>query len=809
MPEYLFEDVELALSKQAETALNTHYSAISDFQRILTAQPVVPIPTPEKASDAGRVGNGHEFITPGRLCNTYWQQPNLTIEDDLDFDLSGKLMRRALGSVVTPTTIGAFIAKSFKLLPKSSGLQLPSSTVIARLGGADFLHAGMVVQQYRMFQQGNDRPRYSATLQGTGKFVNPSPVGTLTVPTYICPSGNHVLIQWTDSGGVRDLTGSGCNISAWSVEISTELRDKRCAGDPTLSAPACASAGAAYRRSLTRRNRTITAQITYKLDSTLPEWAMMVCNELVTDVIFRVGANANGLLATDVMQEAVFPKAYLSTIEIVDDDGDAAQQITLTPALSLHSFFKFMNQARPFHQGLQRAITAPECDPSGQAVLFAIEVSAQAPQCQCNFADGRQRTLGFSGQDLQFQFAQTAGCGRCLWDQARAFAQLQQTQGDDTQQGDRRHQFGPGFQLQFFNPQAGFERLMKFFHHPARRVLQGDGQGLGARRNVRVAQQNPFEGFAACRRRGFPHADDRTGDRRLRAPSVPGVPGRTQRHPRHAQAQPRGPRGLSIPRAQDQVEFPPTGLLACGRKQPPRRSPVGVHQRAILGGAHDVAVPFGRATAQEFVNIRAAITDANPADRVRCGGGSQARRGRFPEGRFPRAQQARVPRFARRDTFPHDHLLVGQADEFQRRVPSLRLRHTVCRPAQGQRVMQLKTLPSRVLVTDRPQPRTFGFAAPGRLGRILDQQIRARLLQPRQHQFPMRRLQFIRRHFRVGKELVGGLDVIPTPAGLRNTVARLRGKRGGDPHRPLIAFLVPQIQLAELLFGPRLGSETR
>ncbi len=331
MPEFLFEDVELALSKQAEIALNTNFTAIADFQRVLVSQPVVPIPTPEKSSDAGRVGNGHEFITPGRLCNTYWQQPSVAIEDDLDFDMSGKLFRRALGSVVTPATIGAFIAKSFKLLPKASGLQLPSSDLIARLGGADFLHAGMVVQQYRMFQAGNDRPKYAATLQGTGKFLNPSPAGVLSVLTYVCPSGNNVLIQWTDSGGVRNLTGSGCNISAWSVDVSTELRDKRCAGDPTLSAPACATSGAAYRRTLTRRKRTVTGQITYKLDSGLPEWTQMVCNELITDVMFRVGANAAGLAATDIMQEAVFPKAYLSAIEIVDDDGDVAQQITITP----------------------------------------------------------------------------------------------------------------------------------------------------------------------------------------------------------------------------------------------------------------------------------------------------------------------------------------------------------------------------------------------------------------------------------------------------------------------------------------------
>lgn len=332
MAEFLFEDVEIAISKQAETALNTNYTSIADFQRVLVAQPVVPIPTPDKASDAGRVGNGHEFITPGRLCNTYWQQPSITIEDDIDFDMSGKLFRRALGSVVTGATIGSFIGKSFKLLPKASGLQLPSSDIIARLGGADFLHAGMVVQSYRMFQQGNDRPKYSATLLGTGKYVNPSPAGTLTVPTYVCPSGNNILIQWTDSGGVRDLTGSGCNISGWSVDVATELRDKRCAGDPTTGPAGCTSSWAAYRRALTRKKRTISATITYKLDSTLPEWTQMVCNELITDVIIRVGANAAGLLATDIMQEATIPKAYLSAIQITDDDGDAAQQITITPA---------------------------------------------------------------------------------------------------------------------------------------------------------------------------------------------------------------------------------------------------------------------------------------------------------------------------------------------------------------------------------------------------------------------------------------------------------------------------------------------
>ncbi len=329
MAEFLSNDVEVALSKAPESALNTQYTTIADFQRMLVAQPFFILPRPEKVTDEGRPGNGHDFAT--RVCNTYWTQPQVSVEDEIDFDLSAKAFRRALGSPVTFASVSSLFSKSFKMLAVASGRQLPSSDIITRLGGADFNLGGMVVEKWRMFQNRADRPRWAADFIGTGKFLKPAPTGVLTVPTYVCPSGSNVLIQWTDSGGVRNITGSGCKVLSWSVEVNNALKQNdRCSGDPTQVADAsCADQAAAYVRTLLRSTRTVTAQIVIKLDSTLPEWIQMTCNELLSDVIFRVGATAAGLAATDTMQEAVLPFARIDSIEPGDDDGDATLTLNL------------------------------------------------------------------------------------------------------------------------------------------------------------------------------------------------------------------------------------------------------------------------------------------------------------------------------------------------------------------------------------------------------------------------------------------------------------------------------------------------
>src|SRR5262249_59070576 len=61
--------------------------------------------------------------------------------------------------------------------------QLPSTTMIAEIGGASFRLPGMVVDRYRLEQNRADPPRYSVDLVGTGKFTRPHAVGTQQVET--------------------------------------------------------------------------------------------------------------------------------------------------------------------------------------------------------------------------------------------------------------------------------------------------------------------------------------------------------------------------------------------------------------------------------------------------------------------------------------------------------------------------------------------------------------------------------------------------------------------------------------------------
>src|SRR5262249_59815909 len=77
--------------------------------------------------------------------------------------------------------------------------QLPSTTMIAEIGGASFRLPGMVVDRYRLEQNRADPPRYSVDLVGTGKFTRPHAVGTQQVETAtaagsITRSGNAPVI---------------------------------------------------------------------------------------------------------------------------------------------------------------------------------------------------------------------------------------------------------------------------------------------------------------------------------------------------------------------------------------------------------------------------------------------------------------------------------------------------------------------------------------------------------------------------------------------------------------------------------------
>lgn len=332
MADFLSQDILMGLSKLPESAYNTHRTTANDYEALTTQTPQVLIPQMEKTNNANRVGLGSEF--PTLFCNKYWVQPEIQIQDIVDSYNCGRLLLRALGGAVTSATQGSGNKHSVAMLPPASGRQLPSSDVLAALGGAKYIYTGLVVDRFRMSQQRADDVQYEATLVGSGKWIA---LGfTPNAPTAPpCSRGNSVSIKYTKviSGTptVIDVTGSSCRVRSWFAEINNNLkRNDRCAGDPYRNSETD-PCDAAYTRKMLRGPRTAAAQVVLTLDENLSEVQDVYCNSQITNLTFTVYGNVIGAGPTRHAVEIVYPVAQMSAVTPADDDGDATIQLSFAP----------------------------------------------------------------------------------------------------------------------------------------------------------------------------------------------------------------------------------------------------------------------------------------------------------------------------------------------------------------------------------------------------------------------------------------------------------------------------------------------
>lgn len=241
MPDFLLDNVALWLSKRPETSLNTGYTLNTDFLKALTLNPAFIAPQIEFTSDAGRPGNGHEFAT--RQCPTYVSHPAFSFTDEMNVSYAGRLLLRALGGTVTSAQQGGSAAwkHSCTMMDALVNRQLPSTTMISLLGGADFRLDGMVVDRYTLSQNRADPPQYSVDLVGTGDFVSPQPIGTAQVETAtaagtVSSGASPINVTVTASGmpgspRLVPVTVAGSDTAAvWAGKVRTAL-----AADPIIA----------------------------------------------------------------------------------------------------------------------------------------------------------------------------------------------------------------------------------------------------------------------------------------------------------------------------------------------------------------------------------------------------------------------------------------------------------------------------------------------------------------------------------------------------------------------------------------------
>lgn len=332
MATFLQRDAELWVSILPEVAFNTGYTLAAEFQKMATNAPIVLLPNYDFTNDAGKPGNGNEFATFQCLKNV--QHPAFSFSEEINPEMPGRLMLRALGGTVTPTLLAGTAYKHVAgMLPVASGRQLPSSTVITKLAAADVIWPGVVVDRFKMSQNRADTPIWEADMVGSGKFATPNGVASLPASAtgIACLDGNSSLVQWTDAGGLRDFTLND-GYRNWSIEVvnNSKLND-RLAGDPTLSLTyETVTVTPSHVRRILRGDRVINASITIPLNSTKVEWEKYTIGQQLTDVIFAGrGAVISG--AHRYMMQFTIPKARIASIIPGEDDGDAVITINLLP----------------------------------------------------------------------------------------------------------------------------------------------------------------------------------------------------------------------------------------------------------------------------------------------------------------------------------------------------------------------------------------------------------------------------------------------------------------------------------------------
>src|SRR5262245_42109631 len=173
MADRLVREVAWYLSNRPQSGIGFEYTTGPDFLKIQSDVPAFVTPRIRYRNDAGTPGNGHEFAT--KQCAQNLEHNAITVTGELNSTYAGRLALRSKGGAVVDAQQGGTAAwkHTSKMLDNLLSRQLPPSTVISILGGANYRLADMVVDRFRLEAGRNEVPRFTVDLIGSGKFTQP------------------------------------------------------------------------------------------------------------------------------------------------------------------------------------------------------------------------------------------------------------------------------------------------------------------------------------------------------------------------------------------------------------------------------------------------------------------------------------------------------------------------------------------------------------------------------------------------------------------------------------------------------------
>lgn len=362
MAEFLTRNLKMAISATPEDAYNDIQIASADeYLGLLTTGRAFYVPDKEKIDDTGKVGTGREFATEQR--STYVTVPSVEIAEELNASIAALLLRRAMGGAVT--TVGIEDEEENVVAYRHSfGLdydnrQLPSSSCLWSLGGADYIWGGMVVESFNISQTNAETPNMTATMMGSGiykqvryltstgalasykggavAYNGPHGAGSPLAPAFPAPEVQHYMVGAESNVvyniGETEFVMAGASdqrLKSFNFTLTNNHRtDDRRPGDYRV-ATADPKSGH-YVNRMNHGDRTIAVEMTVMLDDEMREFYTSYNDEIVSDFVYT----AKGLFlpGTTVQSEVeiAIPKSYFRTVQGADDNGDATLTLSLFP----------------------------------------------------------------------------------------------------------------------------------------------------------------------------------------------------------------------------------------------------------------------------------------------------------------------------------------------------------------------------------------------------------------------------------------------------------------------------------------------
>jgi hypothetical protein len=183
MADRLVREVAWYLSTRPQLGLGLDELVGANYLKVQSDVPAFVTPRIRYRNDAGSPGNGHEFAT--KQCAQNLEHTAITITGEVNSTYAGRLALRSKGGAVVDAQQGGTAAwkHTAKMLDALISRQLPPSTMVSILGGANYRLADMVVDRFRLEQTRNEVPRFTADLIGSGKFTQPNGIDIQQVET--------------------------------------------------------------------------------------------------------------------------------------------------------------------------------------------------------------------------------------------------------------------------------------------------------------------------------------------------------------------------------------------------------------------------------------------------------------------------------------------------------------------------------------------------------------------------------------------------------------------------------------------------